>query len=81
MDLEFEKLISRRASTDNGTTADDREELWKSSVRRHNARLEEENRAAWAEFHQAQAARLRAAFEPLIARHEEQARKLSGGAA
>jgi len=32
-------------------------------------------RAAWCEHHQGQAARLRAALEDLIARHEEQAEK------
>ena len=52
------------------------EEAWKDSERRHNARIREENRAAWCEYHQGQAERLRAVFEPLIARHEDEAAKL-----
>jgi hypothetical protein len=33
-------------------------------------------RAAWLDYHKGQAARLRAAFEPLIARHEAEADRL-----
>jgi hypothetical protein len=46
------------------------------SVRRHRARWLEENRAAWGEYHQGQAARHRAVLESLIAHHEEQAAML-----
>jgi hypothetical protein len=46
------------------------------SVRRYRARWQEENRAAWGEYHQGQAARHRAVLESLIARHEEEAAKL-----
>ena len=46
------------------------------SVRRYRARWLEENRAAWGEYHQGQAARHRAVLESLIARHEEEAAKL-----
>ena len=45
-------------------------------VRRYRARWQEENRAAWGEYHQGQAARHRAVLESLIARHEEEAAKL-----
>ena len=36
-----------------------------------------EDRAAWCEHHQGQAERLRATLKALIARHEEQAERLS----
>ena len=68
-------MIVRRAKKGD-VDPDEREELWKASVRRYNARRREEMRAAWCEYHRGQAARLKAVFEPLVARHEEQAEKL-----
>ena len=47
VDREIEAMISRRASTDSRTTADEREELWKASVRAHHARRRREARALW----------------------------------
>jgi hypothetical protein len=47
VDQELEKLISKRASTDTRTAADEREELWKASVRAHHAKIRRRNRAAW----------------------------------
>jgi hypothetical protein len=47
VDQELDRLISRRASTDHGTTADEREGLWKASVRAHHAKIRRRNRAAW----------------------------------
>ena len=55
---------------------DEEHELWQGSVRAYNGRIREENRAAWWEYHRDQAERLRAVFEPLIARHEDEAAKL-----
>jgi hypothetical protein len=72
---ELETMIVRRARKWE-TDPDEAEEPWKESVRRYHARRREEMRAAWCEYHRGQAARLRAVFEPLIARHEEQAAKL-----
>ncbi len=46
------------------------------SVRRYRARWHVENRAAWQEYHQGQAARHRAVLESLIARHEGEAARL-----
>jgi hypothetical protein len=46
------------------------------SVRRYPARWQEENRAAWTEYHRSQAARHRAVLESLIARHEGEAARL-----
>jgi type II secretory ATPase GspE/PulE/Tfp pilus assembly ATPase PilB-like protein len=75
VDAELDRLISRRASQDRRRDPDEREELWKASVARHNARRDEEMRAAWCEHHQGQAARLRTALEALITDHEEQAER------
>jgi hypothetical protein len=76
VDAELDRLISKRASQDRRPDPDEQEELWKESVRAYTARRREEMRAAWCEYHQGQAVHLRAVFEPLIARHEEQAVKL-----
>ena len=46
------------------------------SVRRYPPRWRVENRAAWGEYHQGQAARHRAVLEALIATHEARAAKL-----
>ncbi len=80
VDTELDRLISRRASQDRGPTPDEQEELWKMSVRAHHARIRDENRVAWCEYHKGQAERLRASLARLVAHHEEMARKLLEGA-
>jgi hypothetical protein len=75
VDAELDRLISKRASQDRRPDPDEREELWKASVRAYNARRREQMRTAWCEHHQEQAARLRTALEALIADHEEQAQR------
>lgn len=75
VDLELDRLISKRASQDRRPDPDEQEEIWKASVARHNARREQEMRAAWREHHQEQAARLRTVLAELINRHEEQAER------
>jgi type II secretory ATPase GspE/PulE/Tfp pilus assembly ATPase PilB-like protein len=79
VDEELDRLIAKRASQDRRPDPDEQEELWKASVARHNARRDEEMRAAWCEHHQGQAARLRTVLEALIASHEAQAAKLEDG--
>jgi hypothetical protein len=74
VEKQLDVLIQRRARKGD-VDPDEREELWKASVRRYHARREEELRAAWCEHHQGQAARLRTALEALIADHEEQAER------
>jgi hypothetical protein len=59
VDAELDRLIATRASQDRWPDPDEQEERWKASVRRYNARNQEEMRAAWCEHHQGQAARLR----------------------
>ena len=73
VDLELDRLISRRASQDRRPDRDENEELWKMSVRAHNASRREEMRVAWAEFHEGQAERLRRTLGPLVAFHEARA--------
>ena len=67
----FIERRSRKGDADPG----EQEEQWKASVRRYNARRQEEIRQEWCEHHTQQAARLRATLLALIASHEEQAEK------
>jgi hypothetical protein len=77
---QLDAMIVRRAPK-GGADPDEREEIWKASVRPYAARRREEMRAAWCEYHQGQAARHRAVLEALIARHEAEAeRYLAKGA-
>ena len=72
---ELDRMIERSAR--NGEVdPDEREDLWKESVRRYEARSSVEMRAARVEYHRGQAARLRAVLEALVARHEAQAARL-----
>jgi hypothetical protein len=47
VDLELDRLISKRASQDRRPDPDEWEELWKESVRRYEARRRSELDAAW----------------------------------
>lgn len=55
------------------------EPSYAASVRRFNARREEENRQAWAAFHESQAERHRRTLQQLVADHEHKAMKLLKG--
>jgi hypothetical protein len=74
VEADLSRLIERRSRQ---RDADEQEELWRESVRRYNDRKQEQLRNEWCEYHQGQAARLRAVFEPLVAHHEERAAKLT----
>ncbi len=50
VDQELDRLISKRASTDHGTTADELEPGYVESVRRHNEKIRERNRWEWVRF-------------------------------
>ncbi len=76
VDTELDRLISRRASTDHRTSADELEPSYLESARRFNARRRDLNRAAWFEYHQDQAQRLRRSLEGLIDRHLAEAERL-----
>jgi hypothetical protein len=73
VEAELNRLVEKRSSRE--MDPDEREELWKESVRAYTARRREEMRAEWCEHHQGQAVRLRAVLEELIADHEEEAEK------
>jgi hypothetical protein len=75
VEADLDRIIERRSSRE--LDPDEREELWKASVRAYTARRREELRAAWCEHHQGQAARLRTTLEALIARHEAEADRLA----
>ena len=81
VDEELDRLISKRALQDMRPDPDELEPGYVESVRRYNARIHEENRQAWAAFHEGHAARLRANLEALIARHETRAQELLKGEA
>jgi hypothetical protein len=79
-DIELDRLITKRHDPHDGDAL--LEPSYADSVRRYNAQRDEENRSLWREHHQEQAARLRAALEDLIARHEAAAaslRETAGG--
>jgi len=81
VDLELDRLISRRASQDRRPDPDELEPGYVESVRRFNARQRAENRAAWSEYHRGQAERLRRNLRDLITHHETEAEKLLEGGA
>jgi hypothetical protein len=59
---QLDSLIERR-SRKGEVNPDEREELWKESVRRYNARRREENRLAWQSYFSRLAGSLRARAE------------------
>jgi hypothetical protein len=75
VEKQLDAMIQRRTRKGQ-VDPDEREVLWRASVRRYNARREEEMRASWASFHEEQAERLRRTLAGLVAHHEEQAAKL-----
>ncbi len=75
VEKQLDAMIQHRARKGD-LDPDEREEIWKASVRAYTARRREEMRAAWHEYHQGQAARHRAVLKGLIAHHEEEAAKL-----
>jgi hypothetical protein len=75
VEKQLDAMIQRRARKGE-IDRDETEQIWEESVRRYNDRKQQLLRNEWCEYHQGQAARLRAVFEPLVARHEEQAVKL-----
>jgi hypothetical protein len=77
-DRELSRLIERRAESN--PDPDETEPGYVESVQRHNACRREENRQAWAAFHEGQAASLRQTLENLIVEHERKATELLRGA-
>jgi hypothetical protein len=75
VEKQLDALIERR-SRKGDVDPDEREELWKASVRAYTARRREEMRAAWTSFHEGQAERHRATLQALIEHHESEAARL-----
>jgi hypothetical protein len=75
VEKQLDAMIQHRARKGD-LDPDEREELWKASVRAYTARRREEMRAAWTSYHGGQAERHRATLQALIEHHEEQAAKL-----
>jgi hypothetical protein len=75
---QLDVLIERRARKGEADP-DEREELWKASVRAYTACRREDMRAAWTSYHEGQAERHRRTLQDLIAHHEMQAAKLCKG--
>jgi hypothetical protein len=71
VEKELTAMIQRRARKGD-VDPDEREEIWKASVRTYTARRREEMRAEWCEHHQGQAVRLRATLQALIEHHERE---------
>ena len=86
-EAQLDAFINRRAQErirENGRTASQdaataREELWTASVSRYQEQRHIQARLEWHAYHRGQAERHRRTLEKLIARHEEQARKLLEG--
>jgi hypothetical protein len=76
IDAELDRLISKRASQDRRPDPDEIEPGYVESVRRFNARQQEENRQAWTAFHEQQAERHRRTLQELISYHETRAQRL-----
>jgi hypothetical protein len=76
VEKDLNNFIERR-SRKGDVDPEEREELWKESVRAYTARRQEENRQAWMAFHEGQALRHRRTLEDLIARHEAEAERLA----
>jgi hypothetical protein len=74
VEKELDAMVERR-SRKGEVDPDEQDERWKMSAAAYNAARIEENRQAWREHHQRQAACLRATLGALIARHEEQAER------
>ncbi len=77
VEAELVRMIEKRSRKE--PDLDEQEELWKASVRAHNASKEAERRAAWCSYHKGQANRLRRIMMNLVEHHERQAIKLLEG--
>ncbi len=73
-EAELVRMIEKRSRKE--PNLDAQEELWKSSVRTYNAAREAERRAAWSDYHQGQAKRLKRVLTNLVEFHEAKARQL-----
>ncbi len=76
VDVELDRLISRRASEDRRPDPVELEPSYVASVRRYHAHRKAENEAEWLRYHRDQAERHRRVLASLVAFHEAQAARL-----
>jgi hypothetical protein len=84
VDAELDRLISKRASQDQGPDPDEEHDVWRDSVGAYNEKRRQMARLEWHAFHCGQAERHRATLQALIEHHEGEAARLmdvQGGAA
>jgi hypothetical protein len=67
VESELDRIVEKRARE--RREANEVEELWAESTRRHNHRIREENRLAWRDFHQ----HMQALHDALAAEHRAKA--------
>jgi ABC-type phosphonate transport system ATPase subunit len=75
VEKQLDAMIQRR-SRKGDVDPDEREELWKASVRAYEEKRRRMARLEWHLHHTAQAERLRRTLEALASHHEEQAARL-----
>jgi hypothetical protein len=75
VEAELDRLIEHR-SRKGEVDPDEREEIWKASVRAYEEKRQKIARLEWHAFHCDQAERHRRTLEGLISYHEMQAEKL-----
>ena len=75
VEKQLDAMIQRRTRKGD-VDPDEREELWKASVRAYEEKRRQMARAEWHLHHTAQAERLRRTLEDLISHHEGEAAKL-----
>ena len=75
VEKQLDSLIERR-SRNGEVDPDEREELWRESVRAYEEKRRQMARLEWHLYHTAQAERVRRTLEVLVSHHEEQAAKL-----
>jgi hypothetical protein len=78
VEKQLDAMIQRRARKGDGDP-DEREEIWKVSVRAYEEKRRQMARLEWHVFHCGQAERHRATLQALIEHHEMQAAKLCEG--
>jgi hypothetical protein len=80
VEAELDAMIRRRDTERRQSEGErGREELWVESVRRYNARLEDDERLERLHFHEGQARRLSNTLGSLVAYHEAEAEKYRNG--
>ena len=75
VEKELDAMIERRAQK-GSVDPDEREELWKASVRAYEEERRQVARLEWHAFHCGQAERHRATLQALIEHHESEATRL-----